>query len=117
MDGEVAGHIGLLPHGLRHVMEIAGTALGRPESQLAAVARLFVSPSARGAGAGRMFLNTAAAEAALRGLWPVLDVDTDLAPAIALYESSGWTRAGKVTIRFSDEHSIDEYVYLGPRPH
>jgi GNAT superfamily N-acetyltransferase len=115
LNGEVAGHVALLPHGLRHVLEIAGRALGRPEAQLAVVARLFVSPRARGRGAGRLLLDTAAAEAAARGLWPVLDVDTDLAPAIALYESSGWVRAGMVTVRFSAEHSLDEYVYLGPR--
>ncbi|HEX3958915.1 MAG TPA: GNAT family N-acetyltransferase [Trebonia sp.] len=114
LNGEVVGHVALLPHGLRHVLEIAGSALGRPEAQLAVVGRLFASPRVRGRGAGRMLLDTAAAEAASRGLGPVLDVDTDLAPAIALYESSGWVRAGMVTVRFSAEHSLDEYVYLGP---
>lgn len=49
-------------------------------------------------------------------MWPVLDVDTDLAPAIALYESRGWVRAGMVTMRFKGGHSLNEFVYLGPAP-
>jgi GNAT superfamily N-acetyltransferase len=114
LDGDVAGHIALLPHGPRDVLEIAAGALGRPEDQLAVVARLFVSPRARGKGAGRMLLGAAAAEAAACGLWPVLDVDKDLSQAIALYEGSGWVRAGMVTVRFSGGRSLDEYVYLGP---
>ena len=85
------------------------------------VARLFVSPRARGQGAGALLLDTAAAAAAARGLWPGRDVDTELAPAIALYESRGWTRAGTITVRWSSarlagERVLTEYVYLGPGP-
>ena len=115
-DGEVVGHIALLRHGVRSALRIASSALGRPADRLAMVARLFVSPRARGKGAGRLLLDTATAEAISRGLWPVLDVDADLAPAIALYESRGWVRAGMVTVRFSDGHSLNEYVYTGPGP-
>jgi GNAT superfamily N-acetyltransferase len=114
--GQVTGHIALLPHGLPSALQTASNALGRPADQLAVVARLLVSPKARGKGTGRLLLDTATAEAISRGLWPVLDVDTDLAPAIALYESRGWVRAGMVTVRFSDGHSLNEYVYLGPEP-
>jgi GNAT superfamily N-acetyltransferase len=46
-------------------------ALGRPADQLAVIARLFVSPRARGKGAGRLLLETATTEALSRGLWPV----------------------------------------------
>ena len=113
LDGEVVGHIALIPRSLPHAMELAANALNRPAEQLAVVARLFASVRARGRGAARMLLATATAEAAARGLWPILDVDTDLAAAIALYESSGWVRAGKVTVRFSTGHTMDEYVYLG----
>jgi ribosomal protein S18 acetylase RimI-like enzyme len=113
-DGEVAGHVALLPRGVRSALQIASSALDRPADQLAVIARLFVSPQARGNGTGRRLLDTATAEAVSRGLWPVLDVDTNLAPAIALYESSGWVRAGMITVRFRDGHSLDEYVYLGP---
>jgi ribosomal protein S18 acetylase RimI-like enzyme len=113
-DGEVAGHIALVPRSLPSAMELAAQALGRTADQLAVVARLFVSPRARGQGAGRLLLDTATAAATARGLWPVLDVDTELAGAIALYESQGWTRAGEITVRWSDGRTLTEYVYLGP---
>jgi len=113
-DGEVTGHIALVPRGMESAMELAAKALGRPADQLAMVARLFVSPRARGQGAGRLLLDTATAEATARGLWPVLDVDTELAGAIALYESQGWTRAGEITVHWSDGRTLIEYVYLGP---
>ena len=114
--GEIAGHIALVPRTVPAAMELAAAALGRREEQLAVVARLFVAPRARGTGAGRRLLHAAAAEAAARGLWPVLDVDTELTAAIALYESRGWTRAGTITVRFKDGNTLTEHVYLGPNP-
>jgi GNAT superfamily N-acetyltransferase len=134
LNGEVAGHVALVARGLPATMEIAASALGRPADELAVVARLFVSPRARGRGAGRLLLNAATAEARSRGLHPVLDVDIELPAAIALYESAGWTRAGQLTVRWPDHESarrtsdgqdavrqpvervLTEYVYLGPHP-
>ena len=114
---EIAGHVALVARSMPSVMAVASAALGRPEAQLAVVARLFVSPRARGRGAGRLLLGAATAEAAARGLHPVLDVDTELSSAIALYESAGWTRAGVVTVRFGDgDRVLNEYVYVGPDP-
>ncbi len=115
-DGEVLGHVALVPRGLPATLEVAAEALGQAEGQLAVVARLLVSPRARGQGAGRMLLTEAAKAARARGLHPVLDVDAGLAAAIALYESQGWTRAGQVTVRFSFGGTLTEYVYLGPEP-
>jgi GNAT superfamily N-acetyltransferase len=114
--GTIAGHVMLHSHGLRSALEVAGGALGRSADQLGVVARLFVSPAARGRGTGRLLLGTAVAESAARGLWPVLDVDTGLTSAISLYESCGWVRAGKITVRFSDGSTLDEYVYVGGEP-
>jgi GNAT superfamily N-acetyltransferase len=115
-QGEVLGHVALVPRGLPATLEVAAGALGASSDQLAVVARLLVSPRARGRGAGRMLLAAATADAASRGLRPVLDVDTDLAPAIALYESQGWTCAGAVTVRWGNGRTLTEYVYLGPEP-
>jgi GNAT superfamily N-acetyltransferase len=114
--GQVAGHVALLRRGVPAALEAASAALGRPASQLAVVARLLVSPQARGHGAGRLLLDAAAGQAAARGLWPVLDVDTDLAAAISLYENCGWARAGTITVRLGDGTDLQEYVYLGPPP-
>lgn len=114
--GEVLGQVALVPRGLPATLEAAAEALGKAEGQLAVVARLLVSPRARGQGAGRLLLTEATEAAHTRGLHPVLDVDTGLAAAIALYESQGWTRAGQVTVRFSFGGTLTEYVYLGPQP-
>jgi GNAT superfamily N-acetyltransferase len=132
LNGEVAGHVALVARGLPATMEIASSALGRPTDQLAVVARLFVSSRARGRGVGRLLLGAATAEARSRRLHPVLDVDTELPAAIALYESAGWTRAGQLTVRWPGhesagwtsagqnavrrpvERALTEYVYLGP---
>jgi len=115
-DGAVTGHVALVPRSSRAVMEIATAALGRPESSLGVVARLFVAPQARRGGTGAALLAAAVAEARARGLSPVLDVVSDAHAAIALYQRLGWTRAGQATVRFSNGHSLDEYVFLGPSP-
>jgi len=71
-------------------LEVASAALGKPTCQLAVVARLFASPRARGKAEGA----TAPGRRSRRGgLWSILDVDVDLAAAIALFESCG-TKAG-----------------------
>ncbi|HUY65972.1 MAG TPA: GNAT family N-acetyltransferase [Acidimicrobiales bacterium] len=79
------------------------------------VARLFVSPRARGRGVGRTLLRTAEAHAVGLGLYPILDVVTRFQPAITLYEQCGWTRAGTVTLTLPDGSPIDEFVYFAPR--
>jgi GNAT superfamily N-acetyltransferase len=112
--GAVIGHVALHRGTTRPVLETASAALGRPPHRLGVVARLLVSPHTRRAGAGRALLETAAREAAARGLSPILDVATDLAAAISLYERCGWVRAGAVTVRFSDGNTLREYVYLAP---
>jgi len=116
LDGAIVGHVALVKRTSAAAMKIASDALGRPADELGVVARLFVSGRARRSGAGRRLLGTATAEATARGLWPVLDVTTDAAAAIALYERTGWTRAGTTTVRFRDGHTLDEHIYLGPAP-
>ncbi len=93
---------------------MAGEALSRPVDRLGVVARLFVDPSARRSGVGETLLDVASRQAVARGLWPVLDVATQLEGAIRLYERCGWSRAGAVTVRLGDRFTLDEFVYLGP---
>jgi GNAT superfamily N-acetyltransferase len=73
-----------------------------------------VSPSVRRAGIGRSLLEVAASHAARLGLRPVLDVVDRHEAAIRLYENSGWTCAGRVTVTFGRGVSVDELVFLGP---
>jgi GNAT superfamily N-acetyltransferase len=113
--GTIVGHVALHSRSSDQVMQAACTALGVSAEQIGVVARLLVSPRARRCGVGRLLLQAASDEAATRGLWPVLDVATDLTAAIGLYEGCGWTRAAALTVRFKDGTVLDEYVYVGPR--
>ncbi|MGA2530365.1 MAG: GNAT family N-acetyltransferase [Acidimicrobiales bacterium] len=115
-DGEIAGHVVLNPRSSPAVLEMASSALGLPADRLAVVARLLVSPHHRRRGLGRSLLETAAAHARGRGLWPILDAVTGHQAAICLYDRCGWVRAGTVTVRWGDHPEVDELVYLGPRP-
>jgi GNAT superfamily N-acetyltransferase len=78
------------------------------------VARLFVAPSARRGGVARRLLDAAAGECRRLDRHPVLDVATHFAPAIALYERSGWRHAGRVVVDVGDGRRFEEHVYLAP---
>ena len=114
VDGVLVGHVALVASSSQTVMDIASAALGVPAAALGVVARLFVAPQARRGGTGAALLEAAVDAGWARGLYPVLDVVCDAHAAIALYERLGWKRAGQATIRFSNGHSLDEYVYLAP---
>ncbi len=113
--GEIVGHVALhRGSSSPAVRALAGRAPSPPVDRLGVVARLFVDPSARRAGVGERLLETASREAVARGLWPVLDVATQLRGAIRLYERCGWSRAGEVTVDLRRGFTLDEFVYLGP---
>jgi GNAT superfamily N-acetyltransferase len=115
-SGAIVGHAALHPRTGEPVLALASAALRQPVDRLGVVARLLVAPEARRSGVGRALLEVAANDALVRGLWPILDVAISLVGAVRLYESCGWIRAGQVTVRLGDSLSIDELVYLGPRP-
>ncbi|MFE1773594.1 GNAT family N-acetyltransferase [Streptomyces sp. NPDC059008] len=84
----------LTPDGLTAawVAETAGRVVGHVALCGREVSRLCVAPAARGAGLGGRLLRAVEAEAAARGLRPVLEVKTTDTAAIALYERLGWVR-------------------------
>ncbi|WP_432140516.1 N-acetyltransferase family protein [Streptomyces sp. bgisy084] len=84
----------LTPDGLTAawVAEADGTVAGHAALCGPEVSRLYVAPAARGAGLGGRLLRAVEAEAAARGLRPVLEVKTTDTAAIALYERLGWLR-------------------------
>ena len=114
--GEVVGHIALHPRSSVAVIALAEEVTGLPAARLGVVARLLVSPGVRRLGVGRSLLRVAEGHAVQTGLWPILDVVTHHEAAISLYEECGWTRVGTVTTTFGPGFSVDEFVYVGPRP-
>ncbi|MFD7645197.1 GNAT family N-acetyltransferase [Kitasatospora sp. NPDC059795] len=90
VDGPaVLGHVALT----RAKPGLAAAA-GLPAEQLAAVARLFVDVSARRTGLACALLDRAVQAATEGGCRPVLEVASDAAGAIALYERAGWRHLG-----------------------
>jgi GNAT superfamily N-acetyltransferase len=114
LEGRIVGHVALHASSMPGVVALASESLGVPPERLGVVARLMVSPRARRMGIGQLLLEWATREALERELWPVLDVVTDHAAGIALYERAGWRKAGVVTSELSTGKSFDEIVYLSP---
>jgi GNAT superfamily N-acetyltransferase len=114
--GQIVGHVALHPRSTEAVLSLAGEVLGQPVDRLGVVARLLVAPSGRRRGVGRALLDQASAEASALGLWPILDVATQLEAAIQLYERCGWIHVGDVTVQFGGDFTLDERVYRGPEP-
>jgi GNAT superfamily N-acetyltransferase len=114
-EGQIIGHVALHGRTIPAAMSIATDALTCPADQLGVVARLLVCPDVRRRGVGRALLEVATQEARTLGRWPVLDVSDQFEPAVALYEHSGWVRAGQVHLEL-DGQAIEELVYLGPAP-
>jgi ribosomal protein S18 acetylase RimI-like enzyme len=113
-DGGIAGHVAVHRESLPVVMATAAAHLNLEPNELAVVARLIVDPAMRRLGIGRALLEAGAGAARQRGLYPVLDVATHYAAAIALYDSCGWRNAGEVTMVFGDGAELQSYVYVAP---
>lgn len=112
----VLGHVALCDTEDEPSAPAWSAAAGLPPRQLAAVAKLFVAPHARGRGIGAALLAEACAEARTRGLTPVLEVlDHDRA-AIALYERAGWRRVASNPVPWAQAGDAPMllHVYIAP---
>lgn len=116
IDTTVVGHVALHATGANDTVNLAARHTGRRAEELAVVARVLVSPTARRIGVGHALLDTAVNGAHERGQVPILEVAVHFDAAIGLYESCGWDRIGEVTIQFAQEPSLQRYVYVGPEP-
>jgi GNAT superfamily N-acetyltransferase len=114
----ILGHVALHSAADYVTTRLASDHLGRPQTDLGLVARLFVDPLHRGLGVGQALLARATTAAIERGLHPVLDVATHLHDGVALYESVGWERVGEVILDTWDDQPVDPplpmYVYVVP---
>lgn len=115
LDGTIVGHVGLTAGGTEdRAPGLWSRRTGVPVGQTAVMSRLFVSPAARGHGAGALLMERAAGEARRRGLHPVLDVLTSDASAVALYEHLGWTRLATVDQRWGPDRTVTVHCYAAP---
>jgi GNAT superfamily N-acetyltransferase len=89
-------------------------ATGVHPSGVGVVSRLMVARDARGYGLGRRLLTVATDEARRRGLLAALDVVISYAAAIAVYETEGWRRIGRISIPMPNGELVGEYVYVLP---
>lgn len=112
-DSKLTGHVCLVGNVDDPV--VAAEA-GVPTSRLAMVSRLFVAPSARGRGLGRVLLGALTKHAAAEQLRVMLDVVDDGGPAIQLYEQLGWQLVDERDADWEtpkDRH-IPLRIYLSP---
>jgi GNAT superfamily N-acetyltransferase len=110
----VVGHVALHA-GLRDpAAGVAVPASGLRPEQLAVVARLMVNPEVRRRGVAGRLLTAATDYAHRHRLRPVLDVQQVSGPALSLYESLGWTRAGPLTLPVAGHQPLELWVYVGP---
>jgi GNAT superfamily N-acetyltransferase len=114
-DGDlVVGHVAVHAKTSAAAMGAATRVSGVSAERLRVVARLMVDPSHRGQGTGSSLLTCATEFITSMGHQPMLDVARSLTPAIRLYESMGWRRAGDVRVRVGDGSLLDEVVFLAP---
>ena len=111
---EVVGHVALHRSTGAEAVALACDNLAVDPAQLGVVARLFAAVGRRREGIGRLLLDAGTDAAQSRGLVPILDVWVELRPAIAMYESAGWTRIGTVSVVLPviGPHDVD--VFVGP---
>ncbi|WP_050487074.1 GNAT family N-acetyltransferase [Streptomyces sp. CNS654] len=115
LDGKIVGHVGLTRGGAEdRAPGLWSRRTGVPIEKTAVISRLFVSPAARGHGAGALLMERATWEARLRGLHPVLDVLTSDTSAVALYERLGWTWLATVDQRWGPDRTVAVHCYAAP---
>jgi GNAT superfamily N-acetyltransferase len=109
-DGVIVGHGALHSKGSTEMTAVVRAAVGE-DVPFGVVSRLFVSPSVRRGGAGRLLLARATEEAVARSLVPVLDVSIHFGPANALYAACGYEQIGTAAVPISADVIFEENVY------
>jgi GNAT superfamily N-acetyltransferase len=116
-DGLPTGHVALCAAAGDPGAPVWSAASGYPPERLAVVAKLFISPHARGRGLGTALLTTAIAEARRLDLLPALEVLDHDRSAIALYERTGWRRVASVPALWAqatEGQAMLLHYYLAP---
>ncbi|MFE5212262.1 GNAT family N-acetyltransferase [Streptomyces sp. NPDC056600] len=110
-DGLVVGHAALSRPAED---DLAPGLWGGDRTGAVVVNRLFVSPAARGLGAGAALLEHLTAEAAAAGRHPVLDVLSTDTAAVALYRRLGWRHLGDREQRWGPRQTVTLRCFAAP---
>ncbi|PWT78017.1 MAG: GNAT family N-acetyltransferase [Chloroflexi bacterium] len=116
-DGRLIGHVELCAAVGDPAASVWSAASGHPSERLVVVAKLFISPRARGRGLGASLLATACTEARRLELLPALEVLDHNRSAIALYERTGWRRVASVPAPWAqtaEGEAMLLHYYLAP---
>ena len=108
------GHVALLRPALEDGAPALLAAEGGPVDRVAVLARLFVSPNARGKGIANALMAAAESNAHQMQLGLVLDVLTKDRRALQLYEARGWRRLGRIVHQFGENCREDGYALVAP---
>jgi len=110
-DGRIVGHVAAIaPKGSAAVAHWHERHPGRAV-KVAELGRLFVAPTARGAGLGERLIGAVVDWADTYGLTLVLDVMAKDSAAIRLYERLGWTRMDETAHVYGDGQQEPAYTY------
>ncbi len=89
---------------------------GLPTQDVAFISRLLIAPDHQRQGLARQLFRAAWAGARWLNRRAILDVQTDTAAPIALYDSEGWTRVATLPAPWTgaDGRHPQIYVYVSP---
>lgn len=102
LGGRAVGHIALMRPEGDDECAIISKKTGQSLEQIGVVARLFVSPSARGHGIGNQLLLAAETMAARNSITPILEVLEKDKAAMNLYVGRGWVPLGSTVHNFGE---------------
>lgn len=116
--GSIVGHVALHWYRTDPTLLAVQRETGASGGDLVKVSRLFVAPSQRRSGTGRLLLRYAEQQARARDQRAVLDVGQTLHAAVALYESEGWSRIADLHLPLDEEwrHSADPHASFEEPP-
>lgn len=114
LDGRPVGHASAQRAGDAVVLPLWESGHGRPAERLGVLGTLFVDPTVRGRGLGRLLHDTAVTWLREHDLAPCLDVVPIHAPAQAMYAAAGWREVGRARPRWLPDGEPDVVAMVLP---
>ncbi|MEV8333352.1 GNAT family N-acetyltransferase [Streptomyces niveus] len=114
LEGTIVGHVAVMHARDEDAVSMWMQRSGEEKSQIAVLARLFVTKGARTHAVGERLMRAAMAYGRECELRLVLDVMTKDIAAMRLYERLGWFEIGKTSHPYGRGQSIEAVCYAAP---